>query len=69
MIKLHRANNIQFCTTTTTTTMTTTGLRIRLFTLLVKLLTCLLYVGRVIFDSDPTQAAWYVTRSPLLVKL
>lgn len=34
------------------------GLRIRIFNLLIKLLTCLLYVGRVIFDNDPTQATW-----------
>jgi hypothetical protein len=34
------------------------GLRIRIFNLLIKLLTCLLYIGRVIFDNDPTQATW-----------
>ncbi|EFX69876.1 hypothetical protein DAPPUDRAFT_61826, partial [Daphnia pulex] len=35
------------------------SLRIRIFNLLIKLLTCLLYVGRVIFDNDPTQATCY----------
>lgn len=35
-----------------------TGLRIRIFNLFIKLLTCLLYVGRVIFDNDPTTATW-----------
>ncbi len=34
------------------------GLRIRIFNLMVKLLTCVLYVARVIFDNDPTTATW-----------
>lgn len=34
------------------------GLRIRLANLFFKLLTCFLYIFRVITDNDPTYAAW-----------
>lgn len=34
------------------------GLRIRLANLFFKLLTCFLYIFRVITDNDPTFAAW-----------
>lgn len=36
------------------------GLRIRIANLLFKLLTCVLYIFRVITDLDPTYAAWLV---------
>lgn len=38
-----------------------TGLRIRIANLFFKLLTCVLYIVRVITDLDPTFAKWYVS--------
>ena len=34
------------------------GLRIRIVDLVFKLLTCVLYIGRVVTDLDPIYAAW-----------
>lgn len=44
--------------THTKTFLFVSGLRIRIANLLFKLLTCVLYIFRVITDLDPTYAAW-----------
>lgn len=36
------------------------SLRIRIARMILKLLTCILYVCRVVTDTDPTYATWYV---------
>lgn len=36
----------------------TSSLRIRIARMILKLVTCLLYVGRVVTDTDPTNATW-----------
>jgi hypothetical protein len=42
------------------------GLRIRIANLVFKLLTCLLYIIRVISDLDPTYSTWWVTLTTML---
>jgi hypothetical protein len=43
------------------------SLRIRIARMVLKLFTCILYVGRVVMDADPLNATWYVFLSCTLI--